>query len=318
MNSDFEMQQLEMQKKYLAELNIKFDQLLSISKDLNSELTLENFNRTIANKVMPFLSVEKGALYLYEPAIKEFHLAFEKGFPDAQKIFEQEAIGDSILAKKLCQPGENNFFLNQENFPFELQSDFYLINRLNMQNKLLGFLFFARETDEHFHARDLVYSQLLTSLLSAIINNIQLKNRLEQHTTTDPLTGLVNFYYLSQLLEHYYHELARYSTKFSLVSIAIDNFSQVIEKKGFIEGESIIKETALIILDLLRQSDICGRVGQTRFLMILPNTGEEGASIVRSKLSLQLRERFPGVQFHFLAEQIFRKEQIQKFILTKS
>lgn len=108
-------------------------------------------------------------------------------------------------------------------------------------------------------------------------------------STVDPLTQIYNRFGIDQVvaaLEAGHASGEDSSQSYSVVLIDLDYFKQVNDTRGHDVGDLVLKETAGIIEQNLRQTDYLGRWGGEEFLVILPETDQETAV----KLAERLRE----------------------------
>jgi len=117
----------------------------------------------------------------------------------------------------------------------------------------------------------------------SIINNI----RFQTTASKDPLTGTLN----RQLLPHIFStqfELSRAIEKsFCLILMDLDNFKDVNDKHGHVEGDKVLQVFSDMLLRNLRESDFAIRYGGEEFLLILPSTHLEHAVSLAEKLKKQ-------------------------------
>jgi len=93
----------------------------------------------------------------------------------------------------------------------------------------------------------------------------------------DALTGLYNKRFMFNELENYGRIARRSGRAFSIIMIDIDDFKQINDRFGHMSGDEYLKELSGLILGSLRDQDIAGRIGGEEFLIILPETGIDGA-----------------------------------------
>jgi diguanylate cyclase (GGDEF)-like protein len=108
----------------------------------------------------------------------------------------------------------------------------------------------------------------------------EINQTLEHLSRSDPLTGVYNRRFLLESLEAEFERAKRYSLKFSVILMDIDNFKEVNDKFGHIYGDKILQQVAQILREELRRHDILGRYGGDEFLIILPETDNTGAGMV--------------------------------------
>lgn len=101
--------------------------------------------------------------------------------------------------------------------------------------------------------------------------------QLEKLSTTDRLTGLLNRGTWENLIDAEFERNRRYGNNVALVMFDIDHFKPVNDTHGHLAGDEVIKYTATVLLESLRQSDHAGRYGGEEFGIILPETDTAGA-----------------------------------------
>jgi two-component system, cell cycle response regulator len=116
--------------------------------------------------------------------------------------------------------------------------------------------------------------------------------------TTDTLTGASNRRYF---IRHFNRELKRaqrYGGTLSLLMLDIDHLKQVNDRFGHAVGDEVLHEFAKRIGGQLpRESDWFARTGGEEFIVVLPQTAQNGAQIVAEKL----RESIGGAPMRTLS-----------------
>ena len=142
-----------------------------------------------------------------------------------------------------------------------------------------------------FHPADLVARLELHLKLVRLQRELLSKNKLlEQLSTTDPLTGLRNRRYLTEILAVEFLRAKRYDTPLSVVMADIDHFKGINDRHGHATGDSVLESIGSILKRRLRGSDYGGRYGGEEFLMVLANAGEEGAAVFAERLRQEVEE----------------------------
>lgn len=101
---------------------------------------------------------------------------------------------------------------------------------------------------------------------------------------TDNLTGLFNHKYIIERLSKELEEARRYENPFSLLMFEIDNFDWVTENFGGQVAEEVMTSVAGMLRETMRTVDLLGRFGGEVFILLLPGTPLEGASIAGERL----------------------------------
>ncbi len=109
---------------------------------------------------------------------------------------------------------------------------------------------------------------------------------------TDSLTGLYNRRHLDNCIEREFLRSKRYSSDLSAAIIDIDFFKKINDSYGHLCGDFVLKETAYLILENFRKTDLVFRYGGEEFVVILTETGAENAFIPLERLR-KLIESYP-------------------------
>ncbi len=107
---------------------------------------------------------------------------------------------------------------------------------------------------------------------------------LERLATIDSLTGVRNRRAFFDGLGSEFRRSQRYGRDLSVVMIDLDDFKQVNDEGGHLFGDFVLTETARLISEQTRESDLVARYGGEEFVVMLPDTSEEGALAVADKL----------------------------------
>ncbi len=85
----------------------------------------------------------------------------------------------------------------------------------------------------------------------------------------------------------------RRQTTLSLVYFDIDNFKQINDKYGHIEGDEVLKQIGQSLSDVVREVDIPCRYGGDEFCLILPDCNIKDAKVVCQRLIKLFTAKFP-------------------------
>ena len=101
--------------------------------------------------------------------------------------------------------------------------------------------------------------------------------RLEVLSVIDPLTELFNRRAFDERLTAEISHAARHKKPLSLVLVDIDHFKAYNDTFGHPAGDEILQQLAQILATHSRGTDFAARYGGEEFILILPDTGVEGA-----------------------------------------
>ena len=134
-------------------------------------------------------------------------------------------------------------------------------------------------------------------LAARVRAQLRAKQRHEEISLTDPLTGAYNRRALDKLLEARLAESTRYGIPVSCVMFDLDHFKRVNDTYGHRMGDRVLRETAALTLSLFRQEDSLIRYGGEEFLVILFHAPKSGACTFAERLRQQVAEQvFPPEQ----------------------
>jgi diguanylate cyclase (GGDEF)-like protein len=127
-------------------------------------------------------------------------------------------------------------------------------------------------------------------LTSPLLVEVRVFQQTEQMAMIDALTGLFNRHYMETILKKEYMRCERYSKRFSVCILDIDNFKAVNDTKGHLYGDQVLRNLAAILRTAVREEDIACRYGGEEFLVIIPETDSAGALALGNRIRTCLKE----------------------------
>jgi len=132
-----------------------------------------------------------------------------------------------------------------------------------------------------------VYNLQLEQMVQSRTAELEDKNiKLEKLSVTDSLTQLYNRVKLDEVFTEQVHASIRYNTPFSILLCDVDLFKKVNDNFGHLIGDKILAETAKILNETIRETDIIGRWGGEEFLVICRETDKENALQLAQRLRI--------------------------------
>ncbi|MBN1303214.1 MAG: diguanylate cyclase [Anaerolineales bacterium] len=113
---------------------------------------------------------------------------------------------------------------------------------------------------------------------------------LEILASTDGLTGLLNRRALVNWLNQLLKTSLRNKLALSLIMLDIDHFKLFNDTFGHPSGDEVLKSFAMLLDTHSRHNDKIGRYGGEEFMLVLPDTNEEGACALAEKIRLTVEE----------------------------
>lgn len=106
----------------------------------------------------------------------------------------------------------------------------------------------------------------------------------------DPLTNLLNRRGFSAEASDEIDRMYRTGRAFNLVLADVDHFKNFNDRHGHACGDHVLIQAAAIFRSKVRAVDRVGRWGGEEFILLLPETGLEGASALAEKLRLDIAD----------------------------
>lgn len=114
--------------------------------------------------------------------------------------------------------------------------------------------------------------------------------RLREMAARDALTGLYNRRHFNDLLGQLFAESTRYHSDLTLMMLDLDNFKRVNDTLGHQVGDQLLRMTADVILQCIRESDVAVRYGGDEFIVLWPQTSPEEARASAERILARFRE----------------------------
>jgi len=106
----------------------------------------------------------------------------------------------------------------------------------------------------------------------------------------DPLTGLHNKGFFTEIVEMELAVASRYSFPSSLFLVDLDHFKKVNDTYGYQVGDQVLREVAVAVRDTMRGSDLVGRFDGEKIMVYLPHTTCEQALIAAERVCRVISE----------------------------
>jgi diguanylate cyclase (GGDEF)-like protein len=112
----------------------------------------------------------------------------------------------------------------------------------------------------------------------------QAKATADQLARTDMLTGLNNRRAFSELSATILSQARRQGYPVAAIMLDIDFFKKINDSYGHAAGDAVLQHLARLLVQNLRKSDVCGRLGGEEFAILLPGAGIGEARLVAEKI----------------------------------
>ena len=265
------VRELETRNREIALLNQMGDMLQACR-------TLDETFGVIAETLAGLLPSEPGALYMLRSSENLLELVAQWGdFKGSAELFPPEDCWGLRRgnAHRVEKPGSGQACAHiRTRPPFGA-----LCVPMMGQGEVLGMLHLSfagpapgHATDEHSRRLEAMERLALTVAdhLSLALANLKLRERLQEMSVRDPLTGLYNRRYMQETLEREIKRAQRDSKPISLLMLDVDHFKVVNDTHGHDAGDLVLKSLARFLAGNLRGEDVACRYGGEEFILIMP------------------------------------------------
>lgn len=178
------------------------------------------------------------------------------------------------------------------------------------QNDVIGLIYLVfdqRETDlppMNDERQVENWKRLATSVtdhLAVAMANLKLRDRLQNLSVRDGLTGLFNRRYMEETLNREFKLSERTQHPIGVIILDVDFFKKFNDTYGHEAGDIVLVELAKLLSTSVRKGDVVCRYGGEEFVIILPGPPPESAieraEMVRARVENDLRITYRGHDF---------------------
>jgi diguanylate cyclase (GGDEF)-like protein len=112
----------------------------------------------------------------------------------------------------------------------------------------------------------------------------------QANSMIDAVTNVFTRAFLHDLLTGEISRAERTNRSLALIMCDLNNFKQVNDRYGHLMGDYVLSQVATILKSCVRGSDYVVRYGGDEFLVLLPETDQEGGEIVRQRVHRKVAE----------------------------
>src|SRR5215217_6928348 len=169
------------------------------------------------------------------------------------------------------------------------------LRRIGESPETVGVMTVAREGEQFTAGEKDIFVYLIGQVASSI-ENIALHELVSEQAVTDGLTGLSNQRRFSEFMAKEEERAHRFGHDLSLIMLDIDDFKQVNDEHGHLQGDEVLRTIGRILDEESRGIDEPARYGGEEFAVALPETDLAGAVELAERIRSRIEsERVPGV-----------------------
>ena len=276
------------------------EQLIEISKSLNSSLEFNTLIQSVLYVCMGQLRVLKAGIFVRKDLNRQ-HLILHRnqvGFeinhdvsyliPEDHPLLrylEEHFTCHTFTDLKIALPGLTNF-------PPLAVLDPVLIIPLRSKNVVNGIIILGDPiSSEDFSQEEKDYAMTIATISGVAVYN----SWLYEVTTTDMMTKLRLKHFFIDQLSATMAESRRGLQKIHILMMDIDNFKQLNDTYGHLAGDRVLMDVADIILQAIRTTDIAARYGGEEFVVLLRDCNDQ----VALKIAERIRSTVEATLFKY-------------------
>lgn len=211
------------------------------------------------------------------------------------ELFKYPELHESMSTQQKIVVNDARNESNSEPFAAELRqaniNSLVVIPIVLFDQHVGSLLLRAARVEGNFSSREVSFFEIVAEAASNALERAQLfesiqvaNERLERLAITDGLTGLYNHRHFRENLQQEFERASRYKLPLSCLIFDVDNFKKLNDTYGHLVGDKVLKEIATRTLKCVRKSDLVARYGGEEFVVIMPQTGAEGAAVEAERI----------------------------------
>ena len=134
-----------------------------------------------------------------------------------------------------------------------------------------------------FLPQDVRSLEIYASHAAIALSNAQLVGQLEREASEDPLTGLANKRSFELAYTGELNRAFREDGSIAVVALDVDNFKEINDRYHHSFGDQVLVAVARAVRAAVRAYDTVARIGGDEFVVLLPGTSAEQASVVAER-----------------------------------
>lgn len=146
----------------------------------------------------------------------------------------------------------------------------YVCLPLLSQGESIGILYFQMIADGELPESLTLMVNMFAKQVGLSIANLRLREALRNQSIRDSLTGVFNRRYLEEALEREIRRATRSEQSLGVLMLDLDHFKTFNDTYGHEAGDTVLRETAMLLSHCVRTEDAVCRYGGEEFMIILP------------------------------------------------
>jgi len=187
------------------------------------------------------------------------------------------------LAAETLRTGKAVRFASAEEAPEACLQDPGLQSGISVPVGELGVFQVRSSERDAFTEGDSRLLELLAGYTAESLRRIRLRNELKEQAIRDPLTGVLNRRYFTEVIAQETSRSMRHGRPIGFLMIDVNRFKQINDQLGHAVGDKVLQEIGALLRSFVRGEDFVIRYGGDEFLVVLPETNGE-TEIIKTRI----------------------------------
>ncbi|HEX7418988.1 MAG TPA: GGDEF domain-containing protein [Thermoanaerobaculia bacterium] len=257
---------LEREVTYLAQIH-----------EMMSMIEADSVSERITGTVLDLLQLSTGTLFLHDPRLERYVVSYSNDDSYRETGEFLPGIPSDLLQKALSS---GQLFAQERN----KDGSGMIVMPLQVSEDLIGVIKVPLKRDDTVTAEASENVSKYLEAVAQVLSNIYQLTRSRDLAMRDDLTKAFNRRFFESYLDEEIERSRRYSTRFSIIFLDLDDLKMVNNFYGHLTGSRTLQEVAKRILGAVRTIDKVVRFGGDEFCIILPQTDSDQAMAVANRV----------------------------------
>ncbi len=254
-----------------------FEALNRLGEYLHRYHSDEEVHQVIRKMAMVLFPLKNGAFYTYSEQSNSLELAVSWGqFSGARSLLPQDCVGVVSTRMNYIRRGEQ---AKERCAHLPDKNGEYLCIPIMGMGRLFG-LFHLQMVGDAEQVGSAVpdwiaVARAFSDRVGLYLANLRLQVDYEAQALRDPITRVFNGRYLEETLVREYHAAKRRGTPIGLLMIDLDHYADIGSIFGRSAVENFLAEVARLIVESVREEDVCCRFKEGEFGVLLPGASTQ-------------------------------------------
>ena len=260
-------------------------QIPTLIQRLNTTVRFEEIISSIPQLVSELIPAKKVELYILDSTdnlLKKVSLSEKGEKKQVSYTMGEGLVGMAARHRMIKLKGQLDKVQAQRKDTQQSDSQLWMAVPISFKERLLGVIGIGNVKNPTGKETDLM--KTVANIAAVALINHAMFDEAKHKANTDPLTGLNNRNYFSQMAEHYAEKAKGEGSAISIFFFDIDHFKHYNDANGHDEGDNLLKELSELVRSMTRKNAVIVRYGGEEFLVMLLRISKEETFIYADRL----------------------------------